>query len=126
MMPILQDLRDKLSSIPLVNTCRIGIEANITPDDYPIVRLVPTLIRKGKTDLCRRRSMDLTVYFGVPIHAFEQGLPEVYRRLFDLEAAILESMAVGNGYLITYVDTLTDEDRLDTYKIMAVRVVVEG
>jgi len=38
-MALLQTIRDKLATVPGVKTCKIGLEANISPDDYPMVRL---------------------------------------------------------------------------------------
>lgn len=35
-------IRDTLGQLPDVKTCRIGIESGLSPDDYPIIRLVPS------------------------------------------------------------------------------------
>ena len=40
-MDLLRYLRTALAAVAGVQTCRIGLEAGITPDDYPIVRIVP-------------------------------------------------------------------------------------
>jgi len=41
-MALLETIRNKLATVPGVKTCKIGLEANILPEDYPMVRLVPS------------------------------------------------------------------------------------
>ena len=36
-MAVLNALLIPLAAIPGVNTCRVGLEANLTLDDYPII-----------------------------------------------------------------------------------------
>ena len=36
-MPTLDGLRDALAQLPGVQTCRIGLEANLSPGDYPMI-----------------------------------------------------------------------------------------
>lgn len=69
------------------------------------------------------------IYFGAPIQAFDDvpdaggrvRLEKLYASLFDMDAAIRGAVvALGGGV----TDTVLDEDRLDTYKLMAVRCVV--
>lgn len=109
-------LRDKLLEIPAVKTSKIGLEANIAPEDYPIVRIVPSIIRK--TDSITRSS-EILIYFGTPLHESE-GLENVYEGLLNLEEAIIAALN-GNGFVIKYLDTITDEDRTEHYKLMAIR-----
>ena len=42
MMTMLESLRDALAGVPGVQSCKVGLEDNITPDDYPIIRIVPS------------------------------------------------------------------------------------
>jgi hypothetical protein len=35
-------IKTVLASVPGTATCRIGLEAAITADDYPVIRIVPT------------------------------------------------------------------------------------
>lgn len=129
MMQALEALRDALAAIPGVQTCRIGLEENITPDDYPLIRLVPSLAADGVT--IGRRRMDLIIYFGMPLQPFDDTpdgsgrvrLEKLYAALLELEAQILDMIA-QRGAL--YRETITDEDRLDTYKLMAIRCSVEA
>lgn len=129
MMTLLESLRDALAAIPGVQSCKIGLEANISPDDYPIVRLVPS--RAGYGAAYSQRQVELLIYFGLPIQPFDDvpddsgrvQLEKLYAALFDLETAIMTAISQAGG---RYVETITDEDRLETYKLMAVRAEIEG
>lgn len=107
--------RDALAALDLVESCAIGLEASISPGDYPLVRLVPLRFTPGRP--YGNRTCELLVYFGEKI-ANSEGLEEVYRGLFALEKAILDTLRPLG---VKYIETLTDEDRLDTYKLMAIR-----
>lgn len=110
-------------------TCKIGLEENISPDDYPIVRIVPSRIVEGAAYAHRRA--EVLIYFGMPIQPFDDNpdvagrvrLEKLYAAMFTLESAIREKLASVGG---KYLETITDEDRLDTYKLMAVRCEVDG
>ncbi len=139
MMSLLEALRDALATIPGVSSCRIGLEENITPDDYPLIRIVPSSLTPGQqrvsgAHLTRRG--EVLIYFGMPIQGFDDTpdsggrvrLEKVYAALFAMEAAILAKCnpPPAGVVIIRYLGTITDEDRLDTYKLMAARVEVEG
>lgn len=121
-MELLEAMRDKLALLPGVKTCKIGMEANISPDDYPMVRLVPSTVRNGSFT---GRQVDLTIYFGQPIHEFTDGLESLYASLFALEAEIIAAVR-GTGLNAAYDETVLDEDRLEAYKVMAARFLVTG
>lgn len=113
----LTTLKTKLAAISGVTTCDIGLESNISPEDYPIIRIVPSLIRNAASF---NRVVEVLIYFGKPVQEAESGLPTVYSELLDLEQSIIAALK-GNGFQIKYLDTITDEDRLEHYKLMAVR-----
>ena len=118
MMPTLQSARDALATIPGVKSCKIGLESGISPADYPLVRLVPTRLSPGKP--YNRRTAEVTIYFGMDRGETETGgLEAVYGALFGLELQIRDRVRELGG---RYLATITDEDRLDTYKLMAVQV----
>ena len=139
-MAMLTYLRTALAGIPAtfasppnLGSCRIGLEANMTPADYPMIRIVP--IRLGRATAVRVselvREVECLVYFGVPIQEFEAGAVEagienLYERIFAMEADIIAALPTTGAYLVRYVETITDEDRVDAYKLMAMRVVVMG
>lgn len=121
---ILVRLREQLAAVAGVTTCRIGLEANMTPADYPMVRLVPSRITDGPT--LHERSIELLVYFGQPVHEFEGGLQEQYAQLLAMEAALREAAFGTPELYVEYVETILDEDRIDAYKLMALRLVAQG
>lgn len=115
MMAVLEAARDSLATIPGVKSCAIGIEPNISPADYPMIRLVPSRITVGRP--YDKRTCETLVYFGMN-KATSEGLESVYEALFDLEALIIEKLKALDG---RYVETITDEDRLDAFKLMTIR-----
>lgn len=129
MMALLEGLKASLATIPGVASCRIGLEESITPDDYPLIRLVPSRAEYGVA--YAHRKIELLIYFGMPIQPFDDipdaagraRLEKLYAALFEFEAAIIASVSQAGG---RYVETITDEDRLETYKLMAVRCEVQG
>lgn len=118
MMSALETLRDALAAIPGVATCKIGLEQNISPASYPLIRLVPSRITPGKP--YSGRTSETLIYFGTST-ANAQGLELVYDQLFTLEADILAAVRAQG---CRYIETITDEDRLDAYKLMSLRVEV--
>lgn len=122
MLATLQAARDALALIPDVASCKIGLEQGITAADYPLIRLVPSRITPGRP--YNHRTAECLVYFGMDITAAEAGgLEAVYAALFGLEAEIIERLkALGHRY----IETVTDEDRLDAYKLMTIRAELVG
>jgi hypothetical protein len=126
MMATLEAARDALllcpsivaaqAGTPATGSCKIGLEANISPSDYPLIRLVPARINPGAP--YQNRTGEVLIYFGAPT-ANSAGLEQVYADLFTLEAEILQVVRTLGG---RWRETLTDEDRLDAYKLMAARV----
>ena len=113
-------LRDSMADIDCVKTCKIGVETGISPADYPMIRLVPVRITPGSP--YNRRTAEVSVYFGVNITESE-GLEYVYQQLMGLEAEIIKTIKAEGG---KYIETITDEDRLDTYKLMFIRFEIEA
>lgn len=114
-MSTIETIRDALAGIAGVASCKIGLEANISPADYPLIRVVPSRLTPGKP--YSGRTIETLVYFGAQT-AKSEGLETVYGDLFNMESAIIaEIQAIGGRYL----ETITDEDRLDAYKLMTIR-----
>lgn len=124
-MPVLEALRDTLGAVSGVQTCKIGLESTIVPDDYPIVRIVPTSLEPSQM-LAELRSTECLVYFGKPIHEFEAGLEALYTDLFAMEAALIAALPRSGEWVARWLSTETDEDRGDAYKMMALRIKVDG
>ena len=121
MMAALEAARDALAGIPGVSSCKIGLEAGISPADWPIIRLVPDRLLPGRP--YGGRTAEVSIFFGMDIGESEDGLEAVYAGAFELEAAILVVLKTLQG---RYMETITDSDRLPTYKLMAVRCELVG
>jgi hypothetical protein len=122
-MDTLTVTRDALALIPGVASCKVGMEDNISPSDYPLIRLVPSTLTPGAP--YGARTIDTLITFGAQVTESE-GLETVYAALFDLELAIREAVRALGG---RYLTTVTDQDALpfvdgrpSPYKLMAVRV----
>ena len=139
MMTLLESLKTALATITGVASCKIGLEDNITPDDYPLIRIVPSRLEPGIETVSGShitRKGEVLIYFGLPIQAFDDTpddddrvrLEKVYAALFAMEADILGKINPPPAGVLSvrYRETITDEDRLETYKLMAVRCEVEG
>lgn len=122
--PTLELVRDTLAALPGIATCRIGLEANMTPADYPMVRVVPSRIGNGV--MLGERSAETLVYFGQPIHEFTSGAEEQWRELLTMEAALVEALGAAQGFAFTHHETVLDEDRNDAYKLLAIRCTIEA
>lgn len=132
---LLIHLRETLqTALGAETSCQIGIEANITAASYPLVRLVPTRLLPPQDVGGRRRRLQLTVYFGARLLESADGLDAVYAGLLAMETQIRDALtltavqsarAAGQYVRAVYVDTITDEDRLPHYKLMASRFEVE-
>ena len=120
MYTALEAFRDALAAITSVCTCKIGIERGISPADYPMIRVVPSRLIPGKP--YNTRSGEVSIYFGCNV-AESDGLECVYEDLFELEAEIIKTIKAQGG---RYIETITDEDRLDTYKLMFIRCEIEA
>jgi hypothetical protein len=120
--PLLEALRAALAVVPGVATCSIELEANMTPADYPMVRIVPS--RLSEAGVIGWRGVDCLIYFGRPIHEFSSGMESEWQELLAMEAALLQAMLQHGGS--TYSETILDEDRIDAYKLLAIRCRVEG
>ena len=88
-----------------------------------MVRIVPSLSRHS--NVIGQRETEVLIYFGKPIHEFETGLEAIYQDLYDMEGAIIEA-AETSGVYCDYRETIADEDRVDGYKLMAIRMMVQG
>lgn len=120
-------VRDHLGALPGVATSRIGLEANMTPADYPMIRVVPAELVNGPT--LQRTKIRALIYFGKPIHEFTEAgrLEDLYSELFDMEASIIAALrTIGGGILAKQSRTILDEDRVDAYKLMCMQVEISG
>jgi hypothetical protein len=100
------------------------MEQTINATDYPMVRIVPSLIKSDHSKP-RRQSMDIIVYYGDILHEFEgEGIQEQYAYFFATDASIRSVITPGVGWCAEWVDTTFDEDRLPGYKLFAARYII--
>lgn len=117
---LIDTIVDAAAEVPARGSVEIGLEANVGPGDYPLIRLVPSRITPGRP--YASRTAEVLIYFGMP-NTNSEGMPAVYAALFAMEAEIIEVIKTLQG---RYLETVTDEDRLDTYKLMAIRCELLG
>ena len=119
----LEAVRDALAAISGVASCKIGLEANITPNSYPLIRIVPQRTFRTGTPY-NNRTAECFIYFGVDKAEAKLGLEAVYSELFGLEESII---TVIKNQGDRYVETLMDEDAVaGQYKVAAIRCELVG
>lgn len=120
---LLTTLRDWLGAVPGVKTSRIGLEAGMSPDDYPIVRIVPSKL--AADGVIGRRSIEALIYFGQPVDEAD-GLQQVYGQWLTMEEALIAACGNCPGLACLHHETILDEDRVAGFKMLALRVTVRG
>lgn len=129
-MDPLRALRDALAALPGVSSSRIGVEATISPDDYPAVRLVPAGIAvpgyAASLPNGSVREHTVRVHFGVPQHEFEDGLEGLYDALAQLERKLIDGLPITGPYPARYVRTFQDDGLDEAYMMLTMEVVVSG
>jgi hypothetical protein len=122
---LLTTLRDHLAAVPGIATSKIGLEAGISPDDYPIVRIVPSKLAPDAIN--SRRNIEALIYFGHPIDESESGgLEAVYSAWLTMEESLISSCYTCPDLICEYLGTITDEDRVAGYKMLALNVSIRG
>jgi hypothetical protein len=112
---ILMIIKEGLATIPGITSCDIGIESNLTADAYPLIRIVPTILRDAANSA--RDVMEVDVYYAQLMQEFDGGLQGIYEWLMTQESAIKnEMLASCRGFFVEYRETQFDEDRLPGVK----------
>lgn len=124
MWAILSALQARLDAIPGVATCKIGIETGLSPADYPIIRIIPS--KSQHASMTGRIKLDVMIYYGMALAESDSGLGAVYQALAEMEALIIAALEDHNSFTAIWQETITDEDRLDHYKLFMSRFVVTG
>lgn len=125
-MVVLEELRDLLGAVDGVQTSKIGLESAMSPEDYPIVRVVPSSIKPSELQLAGFRAFECLIYFGKPIAEADNGLEDLYRETFAMEVALIAALPAAGEWVARWQETITDEDRVPGFKMMALRVLVDG
>lgn len=95
-----------------------------------MIRLVPSDMRPN-AEVKYRMDCECLIYFGQAIQPFDDAPDSNGRvRLEKLYAALLQMdmdiRQVVRSRFIDCLETVLDEDRLETYKLMALRIKING
>lgn len=118
MYEIYSEVLESLKGIE-VKSSKLGIEANISPSEYPIIRVVPTL---SKLDELNGHSK--TLYFSVFVGdklTQNKGLSFMYEKLYAYENEIIKALhnkVLKDNSLVRYKETKDDEDELLNFKVL--------
>jgi len=124
---MLQATKALLSNIQGINSVAIGVEPNIHPNKYPMIRIVP--VRSERSDrFIGAEKTQLDIYIATHQNKVD-GLEANYAQLNAWETAVksaLEANTQPNTPLYTWQSTIHDEDRLPQVKALILSVVAEG
>ena len=119
---VLDSMKSKLAVVPGIKTIKVGIETNMAPTDYPIIRLVPSRITGG--DPSHFRNCEVLVYFGINLLEAQVGLEAVLDRLMNMEQEIVDALSTGSGYKCSFIETLTSAGVVEHYELAVARFKV--
>lgn len=123
---ILAGIRDACGQIPEVNTCQIGLETPITPDAYPIMRVVMSVARPHNDDPFAPM-MEIIVYYGEYVRPLKSAeIDAQHEWLMAVEEKLISAVIPGHGWRGRWVETVWDEDRVPGIKLHASRFEVWG
>ena len=115
MNEVLLLIKEKIQDIAIVKSCKIGLENAIPPSEYPLIRIVAG---RSSTIGYLKAKHQVKIYYGFNLSDFD-GIEVVYEKLYSLEKEIKELIVPDmNPYLCKWIDTISDEDRLDGYKVL--------
>jgi len=122
MNEILETIKTERTGIPDIKTIGIGLEPNLTPDDYPSIRIGPNT-SWSKDYQHEYHTISLYIAFNL---RDKIGFSAIYTKLYEIEAEIRRRItpAIGN-YMVYHVDTTNDDDKIQGYKVLICRVKVE-
>lgn len=115
----IKEIKEMLAGIDGINTLKIGIEPNISPSDYPIIRIVINRNTLSNTNGWEN-DIYFSVYFGAKIDDIK-GIENIYKYLYTLENEIkkrLHNAQLKNSCLIRFENTQSDNDTLKNFKIL--------
>ncbi len=111
----------KILSVVNVKTVKLGLEPNISPSDYPIIRIVA-----GNSEISTgfdgwSENFDFKVYCGYKLDE-KIGVENIYKQIYTLENEIkflLHNTQIFDGAgLIKFQNTVSDEDTLKNFKVL--------
>ena len=118
LMPALQAIQGALSAIPDV-AVEIGRRLDLSPNDYPMIQIVPIRLFNGKYG---ERLLETWIYFSEHTEHVD-GMPQLYGSLSALEKQVIDAMSGVQG---EWQETITDQDTQGVFKEMAARFNVSA
>jgi len=118
--PILQDIKETLSKIEGIKSLRIGLEKGAdSAINTPLIRLVVEKVEsKGAYE---------SLIFQV-ILAFDtkNDYEELYEKFYNKEYEVKELLISSLPHEISYLGSISDEDRLNSIKAGILRFRIDG
>ena len=127
MIDLLNAVKDKLATIQGITTVKVGLEPNISPKSYPIIRIVP---QRTTGQEYMRQKHSFFVYIGFKLQE-SQGIDTIYQTLYDVEKQVKELLvpevidASSHQYIVRFKESLNDEDKLKGFKVMVMSFEAE-
>lgn len=131
----LKEIGKLLIGIKGIKSLKIGLEPNISPSDYPIIRIVPNEIRLSDDFDLWASDISFSVYFGAQLHE-KIGLEKIYEQLYSLEYEIKERLhnaqfelnadKTRGGGICRFIATKDDGDTLKNFKILVSEFELKG
>ena len=116
MIDVLEDLKKELKILldDNIKSVKIGLEASITANNCPMIRIVPSLL----IDNSVYKTLEFTIFIGV--NKSNIDLESNYKQLSELSDLICDKFVSTefNGGLLSLKAIVFDEDRLDNLKMM--------
>lgn len=125
MIEVARHIKSALTGISGIKTVEIGIEPNLSPKDYPIIRIVPT-VTKPDNVLANTEETPFDIYVGIADKTERDGLETVYEALEAYQNEIIKRLHLSNEATFFWRQTRQDEDRLANVKVIAIRVDAIG
>ena len=116
MYEVLLAIKAELENIANIKTCKIGLEDDISPNDYPLIRIVAAS-NDGLNYL--HEKFTVKIYYGFDLNEYD-GMEIIYEKLYALEKDIRDAIApeLTGEYVCKWKNTISDEDRLEGYKVL--------
>ena len=123
----LEAIREALAGAGGAKTCDIGFEDDISPNDYPIIRIVPYA---SKTSVgFYGETVECAIFFGNAIDQSTRDennepirLRGVYKSQLAMRDEIIKRLQFEGGPSIHYKGTVFDGDRIAGFKLQSLLV----
>lgn len=115
----LRKMQADLLAVTGINTCRIGLEAGLSVDDYPMIRIVIDEISPS-LDEYYDASARVAIHFGVPILESDENInmSDIYEQHLIMHNEIVSIVESSSySYSGTWINTIPDSDDYIEYKV---------